>query len=116
VQERKGNEKSRKSACLYIAPNPQLKQEGPHDLVAPPSPLIIIHAHTSTRINIETEAAKEQKKKKKQGKKIKRRAWQGGFRVTSDLGFYDALHHALHAAAAAAVFAKKLKKKKDLSS
>lgn len=51
-------------------------------------------------------------KKKKQGKKIKRRAWQVGFRVTSDLGFYDALHHALHAAAAAAVFAKKLKKEK----
>jgi hypothetical protein len=85
--------------------------------VAPASPLIIIHAHTSTRINLETEAAKEQKKRKKeQGTRIKRRAWQGGFRVTSDLGFYDALHHALHAAAAAAVFAKKLKKKKDLSS
>ncbi len=55
---------------------------------------------------------KEKEKKKKQGKKIKSRAWQGGFRVTSDLSFYDALHHALHAAAAAAVFAKK----KDLSS
>jgi len=59
---------------------------------------------------------KKKEKKKKQGKKIKRRAWQERFRVTSDLGFYDALHHALHAAAAAAVFAKKLKKKKDLSS
>ncbi len=69
MQERKGNEKSRKSACLYIAPNPQLKQEGPHDLVA--STLIIIHAHTSTRINLETEAAKEQKKGKKKKKEKK---------------------------------------------
>jgi hypothetical protein len=77
--------------------------------VAPASPLIIIHAHTSTRINHETEAAKEQKKRKKKekGKEIKKK--QGKmFRVTSDLGFYDALHHALHAAAAPAVFAKKL--------
>ncbi len=43
--------------------------------MAPASPLIIIHAHTSTRINHETEAAKEQKKRKKKekGKKIKRR-------------------------------------------
>ncbi len=50
----------------------------------------------------------EKKRKKRKKKKEKKKKQGKMFRVTSDLGFYDALHHALHAAAAPAVFAKKL--------
>jgi hypothetical protein len=69
MQERKGNEKSRKSACLYIAPNPQLKQEGPHDQWRLPllsSSSMLIHPQESTTKQKLQKNRKKEKKKKKE--------------------------------------------------